>query len=277
VSERRAPVSEAVARPGRTRERVLLVGATGVLGAPALRALVAAGHEVHGTSRSATRLAGVERAGGRGLVLDVLDPGAIEAALEAARPTAVVFLATDLAGLDYGANARLREVGAPGLVAAARRAGVARVVFESISWAPDDAPVAALERAVAEHPGGVVLRFGLLYGPGTWYAADGAFTAQAGAGAVDAIAPVTNWLHVDDAVAAAVEALDWPAGVYDVVDDEPAALDDWAEVLAARAGFTGEAVATSARGAARVTDASAARALGWRPRHPSWRDGLGLG
>lgn len=277
MSDRRAPVSEPVPSAGRAHERVLLVGATGVLGAPALRALVAAGHDVVGTSRRADRLGAVERAGGRGLVLDVFDAGAIEAALDAARPTAVVFLATDLAGLDYGANARLREVGAPALVTAARDAGVPRLVFESVSWAPGDAPVAALERAVAGHPGGVVLRFGLLYGPRTWYAADGAFTAQAAGGTVEAIAPVTNWLHVDDAVEATVEALDWPAGAYDVVDDEPAALEDWAAVLAARAGFDGGRVVTSVRGEARVTDASAARALGWRPRHPSWRDGLGLG
>ncbi|MGW9168204.1 NAD-dependent epimerase/dehydratase family protein [Agromyces sp. NPDC055658] len=257
-------------------ERVLVVGATGVLGAPVVRALVAEGRTVFGTSRSPERLPVIEAAGATGLLLDVLDRESVDRAVAAARPTAIVFLATDLAALDYAANARLRMEGAPALVDSARAAGVGRVIAEGISWAPDDAPVAALERAVASHPHGIVLRLGLLYGPRTWYAADGAFTAKAGEGRVDAIAETTNWLHVDDAVSAVVAALDWPAGIVDVVDDEPAPLDDWAGVLAARAGFSGRP-ATSARGPARVADASTAKSLGWWPARPSWRDGLGFG
>ncbi|UOQ88533.1 NAD(P)-dependent oxidoreductase [Agromyces endophyticus] len=256
--------------------RILVVGATGVLGAPVVRALVAAGRTVFGTSRRVERFDDIERAGATGVRLDVLDPASIERALAVARPDAIVFVATDLAGLDYAANARLRLEGAPALVAAARAAGVERFVAESIAWAPDDEPVAALERAVTAHPHGVVLRFGLLYGPGTWYAADGAFTALAGEGRVDAIAETTNWLHVEDAVSATVAALDWPAGIVDVVDDEPAELDDWAGVLARRAGFD-DRPAVSARGPGRVADAATAKSLGWRPSHSSWRDGLGLG
>ncbi|MDL9979422.1 NAD-dependent epimerase/dehydratase family protein [Microbacterium sp. ASV49] len=256
-------------------ERILLVGATGVLGAPATRALVAAGHEVHGTSRRAERLSEVESSGARGVVLDALDPASIDAALAEVQPTTVIFLATDLASFDYAANARLREVGAPALVEASHAAGVDRVIAESISWDPHSAPVAALEHAVMSHPGGMVLRFGLLYGPGTWYAADGATTARAGVGVVDAIADTTNWLHVDDAVSAVMAALTWPVSIFDIVDDEPAALEDWAAVLARRAGYAGVPRVTS-RGPARVADGAAARSLGWRPAHPSWRDGLGL-
>lgn len=256
-------------------ERILLVGATGVLGAPATRALVAAGHEVHGTSRRAERLGEVERSGACGVVLDVLDPASIDAALAAVRPTTVIFLATDLASSDYAANARLREVGAPALIGAARAAGTDRIIAESISWDPHSDAVATLERATMGEPGGIVLRFGLLYGPGTWYAADGASTARAGVGVVDAIADTTNWLHVDDAVSAVMAALTWPVSIYDIVDDEPAELEDWAAVLARRAGYAGVPRATS-RGPARVADGAAARSLGWVPAHRSWRDGLGL-
>ncbi|WP_350349413.1 NAD(P)-dependent oxidoreductase [Agromyces sp. G08B096] len=268
--------SAAPSTPPAGRERVLVVGATGVLGAPTTRALVAAGHEVHGTTRRTGRLAAVERHGAHGAVLDVLDPDSIDEVLDAVRPTTVVFLATDLASLDYAANARLRQEGAPALFARATTAGARRIIAESISWAPDDAPVAALEHAALAHPGGVVLRFGLLYGPGTWYAADGAFTALARDGVVDAIAPTTNWLHVDDAASGVVAALDWPPGVVDLVDDDPTELDEWAAVLARRAGFAGTP-RTGSRGPARVTDNAAARRLGWRPAHPSWRDGLGRG
>ncbi|WP_395242526.1 NAD-dependent epimerase/dehydratase family protein [Agromyces sp. MMS24-K17] len=256
--------------------RVLVVGATGVLGAPATRALAATGRTVFGTSRRADRLAAVERAGGRGLVLDVFDPVSVDAALEASRPDAIVFLATDLAGLDFGANARLRLEGAPALVAAARAAGVPRFVAESVAWAADDdAPVAALERAVLAHPGGVVLRFGLLYGPGTWYAADGSSTRAAGDGEVVATTDATSWVHVDDAVSATVAALDWPPGVVPVVDDDPTRLAEWGPVLVRRAGFAGEPRLT-ARAPGRAVDGARARALGWAPAHPSWRDGLGL-
>jgi len=257
------------------RVRILLIGATGVLGAPAARALAGAGHEVSGTSRSARKLAALEADGIRGVAVDLLDRSSVDAAIAACRPDAIVHLATDLADLDYAGNATLRTDGTRILVDAALAAGVGRVIAESVSWTVDDPAVASLEREVARVPVGVVLRFGLLYGVGTWYAPDGAFTARAATGAVAGIMPVTNWVHVDDAVAAVRPALDWPAGAVDLVDDEPAELLDWATVLARRAGFDGDVQAT-VRGEGRVTDNRAARSLGWTPSRPTWRDGLGL-
>lgn len=258
-------------------ERILVVGATGVLGRPATRALAATGRIVFGTSRSPARLAAVEQAGARGLVLDVLDAASIDAALEESEPDAIVFLATDLAARDFAANVRLRLEGAPALVSAALAAGVPRVVAESVAWAtPDDPPIAALERAVLGHPGGIVLRFGLLYGTGTWYAADGESTRAAAHGEIVATSDATGWLHVDDAVSAVVAALDWPPGVVPVVDDDPTGLADWGPVLARRAGFVGEPRLT-ARAVGQAADNARARALGWTPAHPTWRDGLGLG
>ncbi|MFB6611966.1 NAD-dependent epimerase/dehydratase family protein [Agromyces sp. NPDC056379] len=255
--------------------RILVIGATGVLGAPAARTLAAAGHEVIGTSRGSAKLAALEAAGIRGVTVNLLDRATVDAALDAIRPDAVVHLATDLADLDYAGNANLRSVGTSNLVDAALSAGIWRVLAESVSWTDADPAVDSLERDLARLPHGVVLRFGLLYGARTWYAPDGAFTAQAATGIVEGITPITNWVHVDDAVAAVLPALDWPAGPVDLVDDEPAELIEWATVLARRAGYDGAVRATS-RGPGRLADNSLARSRGWTPTRPSWRAGLGL-
>ncbi len=86
--------------------------------------------------------------------------------------------------------------------------------------------------------GGVVLRYGLLYGPGTWYDRGGSQYESAAAGTVTATTDWTSFVHVDDAADATVLALDWPAGVITIVDDEPARAADWAPVLITAAGGT---------------------------------------
>lgn len=255
--------------------RILVIGATGVLGARATRLLAAVGHELFGTSRGTAKLAALEADGIRGIAMNLLDRASVDAAIAESRPGAIVHLATDLADLDYAGNARLRTEGTRTLVDAALAAGVDRVLAESVSWTTNDPAVESLERDLARVPVGVVLRFGLLYGAGTWYAPDGSFTARAAAGVVEGITPVTNWVHVDDAASAVLPALDWPAGPVDLVDDEPADLLDWATVLAGRAGFGGRVKATS-RGEGRLTDNAVARSRGWAPTRPTWRDGLGL-
>jgi nucleoside-diphosphate-sugar epimerase len=83
--------------------------------------------------------------------------------------------------------------------------------------------VAALEAAVREAPEWVVLRYRLLYGPGTWYAQDGLMAERARCGELAADGDVSSLVHVDDAAGAAMEALEWPSGAVNVCDDLPAA------------------------------------------------------
>ena len=278
--------------------RVLVAGATGVLGSRVVPALVAAGHEVIGTTRRPDRHAAIRDRGGEPVAMDALHPDSVAHAIAQVRPDAVVHLLTDLAGLDWAGNARLRVEGTTNLVDAALGAGVDRMVAESISWryqpgdrpatedepsavdpatgGPVYAPVESLDRDLARMPHGTVLRFGLLYGPGTWYAADGMLTQAAGAGRVVATTDHTSWVHVDDAVAAVVLALDWPAGPVNVVDDDPCVLADWGPVLAQRGGYTGDALELVANAPGRAADNGLARSRGWAPSHPTWRDGLGL-
>lgn len=305
--------------------RVAVLGATGVLGRSLLPLLVAQGHDVVGTSRSAERLAAVEAAGATGAVCDAFSLEQVEQVLAQARPEVVVHLMTDLPA-DWGSLRRgtaatdaLRRVATAHLLDAATRAGVRRVVAESIAFlyrpapglATEDAPVwldgpaglaatcsavVSMERAVTTTPGleGVVLRFGTLYGPGTWYADDGDVTRRVRRRQLPVIGSgdgVVSFVHADDAASATAAALTAPVpdgGVLNVVDDDPVAhrdlLPGWAAARGwpaprhvpawlARplAGAAGVAVMTSQRGA---SNAAAKRYLGWSPGYPSWRDGL---
>jgi nucleoside-diphosphate-sugar epimerase len=129
---------------------------------------------------------------------------------------------------------------------------------------------------VTEMPEWVVLRYGLLYGPDTWYAPDGLRADEARAGRLAADADVSSFVHADDAANAAVEALEWPSGIVNVCDDEPASGREWVPVFCAAVGAPPPEEGDGAR-APWARGASNARArgdLGWTPQHPSWRQGF---
>jgi uncharacterized protein YbjT (DUF2867 family) len=150
--------------------RILVVGASGVLG----RALIPhlAGHTIVGTTRSLARRALIEGAGATAIVCDVYEPGALEHVARAAAPEIVVNLLTDLAARSLEANARIRREGGPVVVGAARAAGARRLVVESIAFATSGDGARALatleQGALASGLEASVLRFGRLWGPGTW-------------------------------------------------------------------------------------------------------------
>lgn len=248
--------------------RVFVAGATGAIGRPLVAQLVAAGHEVTGSTRSAERAAALERAGARAAVCDVFDEPAFAAAVRAARPEVVVHQLTSLpAALDprragvFEATNRLRRDGTRAVVAAARAAGARRVVAQSIAflyapdgdWVkPEEAPVATaggqfggavaaaleLERQVLEAGiEGVVLRYGFLYGPGTAYASDGFIAGEVRRRRFPVLGRGegrTSFVHASDAAAATVAALERGAsGIYNVCDDEPAPQREWLPAYAA--------------------------------------------
>jgi nucleoside-diphosphate-sugar epimerase len=273
--------------------RIFVAGATGVIGRRLLPLLVHAGHDVWGTTRRPERAAQVAATGARPVVADAYDAPALAEAVAAAAPDVVVQQLTDLASEDRAANARLRIEGTRNLVDAAMAAGVDTMLAQSIAWiyAPGAAPaveqdpldpdappfpgVSALETAVAAMPRGVVLRYGMLYGAGTWYARDGAMADRARAGELSAKPTWTPFLHADDAASAAVAALDWPAGPINVVDDEPATERDWLPVFCESVGAPAPPVEDGPSG--RPVSNAKARELGWRPSFPSWREGFRLG
>ncbi|MEU3784953.1 NAD(P)-dependent oxidoreductase [Streptomyces sp900129855] len=303
--------------------RILVAGATGVVGRPLVDALRARGHHVGALVREEARAPEADEV----LVADALDRDAVRTAVSAARPEVVVHQMSALRLLRddppeaFAQTARLRTEGTAHLVEAARAAGARRLVAQSIAFAAapagpavldEDAPLymdapdpgwAATVRAVAELErlvlsdafglAGVVLRYGALYGPGTAYARDGGTGQRVLAGKLplpEGGAGITSFLHVEDAVGAAVAAVESQAtGVFHVTDDEPAPAARWlphyARTLGAPPPRTIPAALaprllgwfmthqlTTARGAA----GDRARAtLGWKPQRPDWRDGLG--
>ncbi|MFD0691466.1 NAD-dependent epimerase/dehydratase family protein [Actinomadura fibrosa] len=272
--------------------KILLAGATGVVGRRLLPLLVQAGHEVAGTTRRPERAEAVRDLGGTPVVMDALDEAAVRAAVETVRPDAIVHQLTDLTGEDFAANSRLRIEGTRHLVDAALAAGVQTMIAQSIAWlyVPSDTPavetdpldptlppyegVAGLETAVGEMPRGVVLRYGALYGPGTWYAPDGAIAKRVRAGSLRLTPAWTSFVHADDAAAAALAALDWPAGPVNIVDDEPATTADWLPVYSAALGAPMPGKARHAAATGRPVSNAKALGLGWKPRVPSWRTGF---
>ena len=249
--------------------RVFVAGASGVIGRPLVRQLVAAGHEVTGTTRSEEKAGPIREAGGTAVLCDALDAAALESAVKAAEPEVVINQLTSLPqeyspkkASFYEATDRLRSEGGRNLLAAARAVGARRFVTQSICflYAPegdwvkdedarvfDDAPghfrkaVEVMtgheqEALAAEGIEALVLRYGQFYGAGTYYAPDGHLGGEIRKRRFPIVGAGTgtfSFLAMDDAASATVAALDRGGpGIYNVCDDEPAPLHEWLPVLA---------------------------------------------
>jgi nucleoside-diphosphate-sugar epimerase len=191
--------------------RIFLAGASGVIGVRLVPLLVADGHVVAGLTRSPVKRDALQALGAEPVVCDACDPHALCAAVVAFGPDLVMHQLTDLpddvslVSRGMAANARIRREGTANLLAAARAAGAHRFVAQSVAWElPGDsgAAKAYLEQRVVD-AGGVVLRYGRFYGPGTYYEGE---------------PPEPPRIHVDDAARRTAEALDIPAGVIEVVE-----------------------------------------------------------
>jgi len=189
--------------------RIVLAGATGVIGVRLVPLLTAAGHDVVGFTRTPSKVASIEEAGATGMTVDILDASATRDAVTAAAPDLVLHQVTDLpdsvAGLIFKMKAlgRVRTLGTDNLVAAAR-AAEAHVVAQSVAFTvpgPARRPVEYLESAVLGARG-LVLRYGQFYGPGTWSDAPKGDRA----------------LHIDTAAQATVDVLSEPSGVLEILD-----------------------------------------------------------
>jgi 2-alkyl-3-oxoalkanoate reductase len=299
--------------------RVLVAGASGALGSRLVPQLIDAGHEVVGTHASPASAERVRAAGAEPVMVDLLDAGAVRKAVLEHAPDAIVHQATALADAKFGRSLdktfgptnRLRTEGTDALLAAAREAGVDRFVGQS--FAPyryvhaggpvkteadpvDPNPPASaresydamnhLDRAVTEF-GGIALRYGGFYG-----AANDGWAELVRRRQFPIIGDgggIMSFIHLDDAAAATVLALDHEGpAIYNVVDDEPAPVREWLPVLAEAigakpprhfprwltrllAGETAVVMGTEARGA---SNAKAKRELGWTLSYPTWRKGF---
>jgi nucleoside-diphosphate-sugar epimerase len=313
--------------------KVFIAGASGAVGRRLAPLLVAEGHQVTGSTTSPSRLPLLESLGLRPVVMDGLDPASVKAAVAEAEPEVVVSELTGLAGAkanlrrfdeQFELTNRLRTEGTAHLVAAAQAVGSRRFVAQSFTgWTnprsgtgaatedegldPDPArparrtlaAIAELERLVTTSPvlEGLVLRYGLLYGPGNAISRDGdmgRLVARRGLPIVGRGTGQWSFVHVDDAAAGTALAVRRGApGLYNIVDDHPAPITEWLPVLAQELGAkpprhipawlarpligpAGMAMMLTMRGS---SNAKARRELGWTPVYPDWRQGFhdGLG
>jgi 2-alkyl-3-oxoalkanoate reductase len=302
--------------------RVFVAGSTGAVGLRVVRLLIGSGHQVTATTRSDGKVDLLRAVGAEPVVLDGLDPIAVGAAVARARPDAIIHQMTALAGVPdmrrfdrwFAQTNRLRTRGLDHLLAAAQASGVKRLLAQSYTgWtnAPTGAAVKTEEDGLDPHPAraqtetlaaiayleqavvsapleGIVLRYGSFYGPGGSEALV-ALVRKRKLPIVGGGGGVWSWIHLDDAAAATVAALDrGKPGIYNIVDDEPAPVADWLPCLAAAVGarpplrvptwlarlLAGEVIArvmTRSRGA---SNQKARRELGWRPEWSSWRQGF---
>ena len=320
--------------------KVLVVGATGVVGRQLVPQLLTAGHEVVATSHSSPAPEAVA-----GQVaqrrLDLLDHAAVSTLVQEVAPDAIVHLATALSGLGnnlrrfdqlFAVTNQLRTVGTTNLIDASRtlasfrgfqgvvppggKHGWPRLVVQSFCgwpWARTGGPVKSEEdtldpdpakafrkslqaiidlesQVTTDHPDGVVLRYGGLYGPGSSLTRGAQYDAvrKGWFPLIGSGAGIWSFVHTADAASATLSALTRGQGCYNIVDDDPAPVAEWLPELARLAGgprprrvpawvgwLVGGAglvrMMTSVRGS---SNARARDELDWVPRYPSWREGF---
>ena len=307
--------------------RVFVAGATGAIGKQLVPRLIAAGHEVHGMTRSPSKQAMLYELGAMPVVADALDPDQVAEAVGRATPDVIVHQLTAIGAVDmrhfdrdFALTNRLRTEGTDYLLSAGQAVRVRRFVAQGIAgygaYARTGGPVKTeedpldptparemratmaairhLEEAVlgAQWAEGIVLRYGVFYGPGTSLAPGEEqfeLVRKRKFPLVGDGGGVWSFIHVADAAEATVAAVEHGSrGVYNVVDDDPAPVAEWlpslAQTLGAKkpmrvprfigrlfAGEVGDVLMTELRGA---SNAKAKRELAWRPAHPSWREGF---
>lgn len=248
--------------------RVLVAGATGVIGRVLVPLLRGVGHEVTALSRIGDPHGLLVGTGATVMAVDALDRQAMHSAVETVAPDAVVHLMTSIPSAirprrlarELAYTNRLRREGTRHLLDAVGGLGVRRVVAQGLAYAYDpagrgaaseddpfwvDPPrpfrsvLAALEELeqLTHAARGTVLRFGHLYGPGSIYAADGSTVAAVRAGRMPVVGSgdaVFSFTHADDAASSIVAALDRPVGIaaLNIVDDDPAPVREWLPALA---------------------------------------------
>jgi nucleoside-diphosphate-sugar epimerase len=295
--------------------KVFLTGCTGAIGPATVRGLLDKGHHVRGVARTDDKAAQLRAQGAEPVAVDLFDGDAVKTAVDGCE--AVLHLATNVPPLrrmaskkGWATHNRLRTAATERLVDAALTTGATTFVKESVmfvypdggkAWinetTPPDESIAMLQptlegerivdRFTAGGGRGVVLRFGLFYGP----------TARG----VDEALRLARWrmsmvggkpdayltsVHTDDVAGAAVAALDAPAGTYNAVEDEPVTRRDYLDAFSSAFGVgrlrpmptwlvrltSGSASAAVIR-SWRVSNKKLRDATGWSPRYPSVREG----
>jgi nucleoside-diphosphate-sugar epimerase len=300
---------------------ILIAGATGAAGRALIPLLIANGHTVTGTTRSESKTGELRALGANAQVMDGLDAASVKAAIDATRPDVIVHQMTALAHIDmrnidkaFHLTNRLRTEGTEHILAAAKGKPVIAQSFAGWPYArtggriktetdPLDptppkgirethAAIRRLEELVTD-AGGIVLRYGGFYGPGSGMSPGGEQVQQIRKRQFPLVGNgegIWSFLHTDDIATATLAAIESgrPGEIYNIVDDEPAPTKEWLPYLAQQVGAkpprkvpawvarfvaspAAVAMMTESRGA---SNAKAKAELGWVPTHPTWREGF---
>lgn len=278
--------------------RIFITGASGVIGRILIPVLVAKGYEVGGMTKSQEKASLLQQLGAIPFVANIFEKEQVQKVFQQFQPDAIIHQVTALSNLNVEENARIRTIGTRHVAEAAKEVNVKRFIAQSIAWAYEPGTtiatekdsldvqaigkrkmtidgIVALENVVQEMSNAIILRYGALYGPGTWYAPDGMMAQQFISGKAIVNDGMTSFIHIEDAVHATVQALDWKEGIYNIVDDTPVIVRDWgtnyAHHLQAPIPIYQSGKAGWERGASNI---KAKLAGGWTLVYPSWKEGF---
>lgn len=198
--------------------RIFLAGATGLIGTRLVPLMLAEGHVVAGMTRTKEKVEGLRAAGVTPVLCDVFDAASLAAAVKDFRPDLVVHQMTDLPDeverlFDFlPRNDRVRGEGTRNLLAAAKAAKVPGFLAQSIAWraGPGTGPILDAHENGVVAAGGTVLRYGLFYGPGTYFESD---------------PPPPPRIHIDEAARRTMRFLAGPRGIHTIIDEHDVAAD----------------------------------------------------
>jgi 2-alkyl-3-oxoalkanoate reductase len=307
--------------------KIFVAGSTGAIGRPLISQLLKNGYDVVALTRTVEKAQALAKLGVKPVIADVFDPDAVKKAIAHAQPEVVIEQLTALPKTYTGEsmsaatplNARIRLEGGANVLAAAQAAGVRRYLRQSIAfWAIPDIGLAneetplsleatpavsadahivtEIERRLLETPNleGIALRYGFLYGSGTWFNPDGDVADQVRKQQFPIIGNgdgVWSWLHIEDAAIATIAAAErGNPGIYLIADDRPLEVREWLSAFARSlnapppprisiddalqiGGADAVYYGTKMRG---VSNAKAKRELNFQPRSLEWIAGTAV-
>ena len=277
--------------------KIFVTGATGLIGTKLTQRLLEEGYDVAGFTTSEQGKQRLEAANVKAYIGDILKADTIEAAIADSQPEIIINQITDLKKVDMAANTKVRIDGSKNLIDAALKHHVKKVIAQSIAFtyepgeglATEETPlddhstgdrkitvegVEGLEEQTARMDNYVVLRFGWLYGPGTWYGKDGMIYNQFIDGEVTLSDGVTSFVHLDDAVETSIQAINFANGIYNVADDEPVKGSDFAQWYKQQLKVNPKVNITPAEPFERGVSNEKFKSQGGTLQYKSWKDGM---
>ncbi len=262
-----------------------------------IQALIEKGHIVGGLTTSNNKVELLQSLGAVAYVGNVLKKEQIQKTLQDFQPDIVIHQVTALSNGSVLDNAKVRAIGTRHLIDVVKEMDIKRMIAQSIAWAYEPGEtiateedslhieaidkrkitidgIVALENAVQELLNSIILRYGSLYGPETWYDKTGMIGKQCIYGDMTVNDSILSFIHVKDAVHATVQAINWTDGIYNIVDDEPVKSAVWGSYYAKQLHAPNPNYIHGGMPWERGASNQKAKKEGWELLYPSWRDGF---